>query len=212
MPTAAAILDHETVSDLDIPCWIWIQQIRRQLLERRACTGSWKPLRPRDVHLPATRPQSRIRRAAMPPTVSARSPAEANLFSRMCPRAAAGRCDRTVRMPAPCPSRIRAAHATIARFHPRANSPHSCTDGKLRDRLSRAAAQRATRASTSLSCRSTPKHVYFDPKTIRGRHPRMRRGESRRRCAPPVRRPRAGAAQHADAAGQWAAGRGRVRP
>ena len=109
---------HETVSDLDIPRWIWIQQIRRQLLERRACTGTWKPLRPRDVHLPDTRPQSRISRAVMPPTVSARSLAEANLFSRMRPRAAVGQCDRTVRMPAPCPSHVRAVHTTIARFGP----------------------------------------------------------------------------------------------
>ena len=115
--------DHKTVSDLDIPRWIWIQQIRRQLLERRACTGTWKPLRPRDVHLPDTRPQSRISRAVMPPTVSARSLAEANLFSRMRPRAAVGQCDRTVRMPAPCPSHVRAVHTTIARFGPRTKFP-----------------------------------------------------------------------------------------
>ena len=111
-------VDSPTVLYLSIPCCIWIQQIRRQLLERRACTGTWKPLRPRDVHPPDTRPQSRISRAVMPPMVSARSLAEANIFSRMRPRAAVGQCDRTVGMPAPCPSRVRAVHTTIARFGP----------------------------------------------------------------------------------------------
>ena len=93
------------------------------LLQCQTWARSSRPIRLRDVHQPATRPQSRVSRAVMPPTVSARSLAEANLFFRMRPRAAMGQCDRTVRMPAPCPSRVRAAHPTIARFGPRAKFP-----------------------------------------------------------------------------------------
>ena len=93
------------------------------LLQCQTWARSSRPIRLRDVHQPATRPQSRLSRAVMPPTVSACSLAEANLFSRMRPRAAMGQCDRTVRMPAPCPSRVRAAHPTIARFGPRAKFP-----------------------------------------------------------------------------------------
>ena len=90
------------------------------LLQCQTWARSSRPIRLRDVHQPATRPQSRLSRAVMPPTVSACSLAEANLFSRMRPRAAMGQCDRTVRMPAPCPSRVRAAHPTIV---PRAKFP-----------------------------------------------------------------------------------------